>query len=332
MNNIPLVSIILLSYNQSTYLEESINSAISQTYPEWELIIVDNGSSDDSHSIIKKYIGNNRIKTILHSTNKCTGLRLNEAITIASGEFVSFLYSDDYYLPEKLIIQVNEIQKLSSDWGLIYGPGYRLDMSTKNSEIEKCIEFSGEILKILFTDFSSGYINPISPLIRKECLINFPFYEDVFTEGEAIFFRIAMKYKFLYINEPLVVMRDSGNNARYAGKQNSEYFEIVLNKLDKHKDFPKELLFYYKKFKGITFRNNAWQNIRLGTDSHWVRSMLYKSVSSDWRQVTHPKTITAFILSLVPVFIRKLINLLANKIFNKTETKYFEKYYSEASN
>jgi glycosyltransferase involved in cell wall biosynthesis len=327
LNNTPLVSIILLSYNQSKYIEDSINSVINQLYLNWELIIIDNGSDDDSNSIIKKYVDNNKIRAILHTLNKCIGKRMNEGIAAASGEFVSFLYSDDYYLPEKLITQVKEIQKLSSDWGLIYGPGYRLDMSTKNLEIEKCIQFSGSILKVLFTDFSSGYINPISPLIRKECLTEYPFHEDVFTEGEAIFFRIAMKYKFLYINEPLVVMRDSGNNARYAGKENSEYFEIVLNKLDKHKDFPQEHLLFYKKFKGITFRNNAWQNIRLGTDSHWARSMLYKSIISDWRQIIHPKTIAVFFLSLTPIYIRKIINILANKIFRKNNTKYFEKYY-----
>lgn len=329
MSNASLVSVVLLSYNQSAYLEDAIGSVIGQTYPEWELIVIDNGSTDDSHSIIKKHLDDKRIRALLHTTNMCIGKRMNEGIAAASGDFISFLYSDDYYLPEKLNKQVKLMQKLSSDWGVVYAPGYSLDMSTKKLEIVKTIESSGNILKNLFTDFFCGFINPISPLIRKECLLKYPFDEEVFTEGEAIFFRIAMKYKFAYIDEPLVVMRDTGNNARYAGKQNSEIFKIVLNKLGKHIDFPDNLIPCYRRFKGITFRNNAWQNIRGGIDSQWVRSMLNQSIRSDWRQIIHPRTITAFILSFLPIGTRKIINLLVNRVLNKHSGKYFEKYYPE---
>ncbi len=330
MSNVPLVSVVLLSYNQSAYLEEAIVSVIGQTYPEWELIVIDNGSTDDSQSIIKKYLDDKRIRAFLHTTNMCLGKRMNEGIAAASGEFISVLYSDDYYLPEKLNAQVKVMQKLSSDWGVVYAPGYRLDMSTEKLEIEKSIESSGDILKLLFTDYFCGYINPISPLIRKECLLKYPFDEEVFVDGEGIFFRIAMKYRFAYIDEPLVVMRDTGNNARYAGKQNSECFEIVLNKLGGHIDFPGNLISCYRRFKGITFRNHAWQNIRLGTDSQWVRRMLCQSTRSDWRQIIHPKTIIAFILSFLPISSRKKINLLVNRVLNKSNSKYFEKYYPES--
>jgi glycosyltransferase involved in cell wall biosynthesis len=327
MADTPLVSVILLSYNQSEYLDFSIISVINQTYIEWELIIIDNGSKDDSHLIIKKYLANKKIKSYLHSTNMCLGKRMNEGITAASGDLISVLYSDDYYLPEKLTIQVDQMQKLSSDWGAVYGPGYRLDMSTNKLEIKKSIECSGDILKKLFTNFNDGFINPISPLMRRECFLKYPFYEDVFIESEAIFFRIAMKYKFFYIDEPLVVMRDTGNNAGYAAKQNSEFFAFVLEKLGKHEDFPNELLFFYRKFKGTTFRNNAWQNIRAGTDSEWVRSMLKKSISSNWKEILHPKTIIAFVMSFLPIFSRKIINSLVNKIINKEKIIYIEDYY-----
>ena len=329
MKNEPLVSVILLSYNQSDYIESSINSVIEQVYKNWELIIIDNGSNDESHSIIKKYSLNKKIKIFLHDSNICLGKRMNDGIDAASGDLISLLYSDDYYLPEKLHFQVNEINKLSPDWGMVYGPGYRLDMSTKKFELKKTIEFSGDILKKLFSDFDSGFINPISPLIRKECFIKYPFYEDVFIESEAILFRMAIKYKFFYMDLPLVVMRDTGRNAGYAAKQNSEFFAIVLDKLGKVDDFPSKLYTDYRNFKARIYKDNAWQNIRSGTDSLWVRNMIYKSISSNWKEIFNPKIFIAYVMSFYPVIVRRKINLLVNKIINKKSDIYFEHYYAE---
>lgn len=329
MSKLPLVSVVLLSYNQSDYLEDAILSVIDQAYREWELIIIDNGSTDGSKSIIKKYLDHKRIRAFMHSANMGVCKRINEGIAAASGDFISILYSDDYYLPEKLNTQINVIKMLPLDWGVVYAPGYRLDIDTKKLEIVKSIESSGDVLKILFTDFSCGFINPISPLIRKECFLKYPFDEEVFLEGEAIFFRIAMKYKFAYIDEPLVVMRDTGNNARYAGRQNSEMFEILLNKIGSHIDFPISAFSCYRRFKGVLFRNNAWQDIRLGSDSQWVRRMVRESIHSDWRQIIHPKIAISFALSFLPVGIRKEINFSINRILNKPNIKYFDKYYPE---
>lgn len=330
MNTVPLVSVILLSYNQSDYVEDAIVSVTRQTYTEWELIVIDNGSTDGSQSIIKKYLDDNRVRVFLHPVNMSICKRMNEGVAAASGDFISILYSDDYYLPEKLDKQVSVMRKLSPEWGVAYSPGYQMNVATQKVEIVKSIESSGEILKELFTDFFQGYINPISPLIRKECLLRYPFDEEIFTEGEAIFFRIAMKYKFIYVDEPLVVMRVHDNNARYAGKQNAEYFAAGLNKLGKHGDFPDEVAPYYQRFKGILFRNNAWQNIRLGADRKWARNMLYQSIRSDWRQILHPKSMAALMLSFLPTTVRKKINLLANMVLSKHNIKYFEKYYPDS--
>lgn len=323
----PIVSVILLSYNQSAYLDHAINSVINQKYDDWELVIIDNGSTDDSHSIIQKYSNNKKIRSYLHTTNICLGKRMNDGIAVANGDYISLLYSDDYYLPDKLFVQVKAMQKLSTDWGVVYAPGYRLNMATNQMVVKNSIEFSGEILKHLFIDFNKGFINPIAALIRKECFLKYPYYEDVFIESEAIFFKMAMKYKFFYISDLSVVMRDTGNNAGYAAKQNSEFFAFVLDKLGKHVDFPIELSSHYRQFKGVTFRNNAWQNIRSGTDSQWVRIMLKKSIYSNWLEIFHPKTIIAFIMSFISISNRKKVNKYVNRITNKVEDIYFEEYY-----
>lgn len=99
------ISIITASYNYAQYIEEAINSVIGQTYQDWELIIVDDGSSDNSVEIIKSYCEkDSRIKLFQHENGQNKGLKetLLLGISHASGEWIAFLESDDVFLPDNL--------------------------------------------------------------------------------------------------------------------------------------------------------------------------------------------------------------------------------------
>ena len=102
-----LVSIIMPAYNAEKYIEEAIQSVLKQTYTNWELIIVNDNSADDTEKIIKKYQGEDkRIK--LHSLPKNQGVAnaRNTAIQNARGRYLAFLDSDDMWLPEKVEKQI----------------------------------------------------------------------------------------------------------------------------------------------------------------------------------------------------------------------------------
>lgn len=106
MNN--LVSIIMPLYNSGKFIEQSIKSVLTQTYKDWELIIIDDCSSDNSNDIVKKYIKkDNRIKFIKLDKNSGASIARNEGIKIAKGRYITFLDSDDLWLPHKLEIQIN---------------------------------------------------------------------------------------------------------------------------------------------------------------------------------------------------------------------------------
>lgn len=127
-----LVSIITPSYNSSKFIEDTINSVISQTYGYWELIIVDDCSKDNSVSIIKKYIEKDcRIKLIQNKENKGAAETRNEALKIAKGSFIAFLDSDDLWLPKKIEEQLSFMKKNNypisfTDYELIDEDGYFL--------------------------------------------------------------------------------------------------------------------------------------------------------------------------------------------------------------
>src|SRR5215207_8996520 len=106
----PLVSIITPFYNVEAYLAETIESVIHQDYVNWELILIDDGSSDASTAIAKSYADKfpSKIFYLEHSnhSNRGAAASRNEGISMAKGELISFLDSDDCLLPNKLQEQV----------------------------------------------------------------------------------------------------------------------------------------------------------------------------------------------------------------------------------
>ena len=120
--NTPVVSIIMAAYNASNYIQEAINSVISQTFTDWELIIVDDGSTDKTSTIIANYsIQDNRIKNFYQDNGK-QGKARNLGISHARGIYIAFLDADDFWLPEKLEIQLEEIKLKNVD--LVFSDSY----------------------------------------------------------------------------------------------------------------------------------------------------------------------------------------------------------------
>ncbi len=105
--NHPLVSVIVPVYNAAKYLEEALDSIFGQTYPNLEVIAVNDGSTDDSLQILMTYTS--RI-TIIDSTNRGAPSARNQGIAVAKGSFLAFLDADDIWHSDKLNIQVNLLQ------------------------------------------------------------------------------------------------------------------------------------------------------------------------------------------------------------------------------
>ncbi len=110
MNN--LVSIITPSYNSKRFIKDTIDSILAQTYQNWEMIVVDDCSKDDSATYIKELIKDEeRIKLITLEKNVGAAEARNKALAVANGRYIAFLDSDDLWLPEKLEKQLEFMQK-----------------------------------------------------------------------------------------------------------------------------------------------------------------------------------------------------------------------------
>lgn len=118
MSNLPLVSIITITYNRCDLIHRCIESIQKQTYQNYEHIIVDGNSTDDTENVVKSYKDPHiRYKKL---DTRGPEIQMREGSKMAQGKYVTFLDDDDEYLPEKINKQVQFFESLSEDYGLIY--------------------------------------------------------------------------------------------------------------------------------------------------------------------------------------------------------------------
>lgn len=323
------ISTIICCYNQADYVAQAIESVLQQTHQNVELIVIDNGSSDGSPEAMRRFSKDPRVTLLLHAKNEAISKRMNEGIERSTGEFLSILYADDYYLPAKFERQLACFDRLGPDYGVVYSPGFRLNIVTQEKWVEPSMTRSGSILDAMLAEYHThGFINPISPLIRREVAKRFKFREELFTEGEVIYFRYALAYKFHFLDEPLVVMRDHANNMGKAIKKNMAYFMDCLDRLAVEPEFPPSLIGRLSKLRTDLFRNYGWQALRMAEDPAWARQCFRRAVAGDRNQIMQPKIALGFCLALLPRPFLHGLNLAANALSNSKLNGGFKEDYA----
>jgi glycosyltransferase involved in cell wall biosynthesis len=128
MNSLPLVSIITPFFNAEKFFEEAIESVLAQTYKNWELLLVDDGSTDGSTAIAQRYAQQypEKVRYLEHKQHRNCGKSVsrNLGISHAGGEYIGFLDADDVFLPRKLEHQV-AIMESQPEAGMVYGAQYK---------------------------------------------------------------------------------------------------------------------------------------------------------------------------------------------------------------
>ncbi|NMB80469.1 MAG: glycosyltransferase, partial [Ignavibacteria bacterium] len=204
----PLVSIIVPSYNQAEWLPFTLDSIIAQTYPLWEAVVVDDGSTDNTWEIIEKYSKkDNRIKGI-HKENGGISSALNAGINAAIGKYFCWLSSDDLFYPNKLELQINVFQNLDESYGIVFGEFDLIDDKNNLTHLKQKKPFIDglEFPQQLKYDMIDGCTVMIPMDIMREMNgFNTQFKHAQDTE---FWFRLAAKgYKFFYLDKKLVKRR-----------------------------------------------------------------------------------------------------------------------------
>ena len=234
----PTVSINLCVFNGENYLREALGSIVSQTYKDWELVVINDGSSDSTEAIVYEFINRGYPIVYRYQENKGLGYSRNEALKRSQGEYIAFIDHDDLWMPEKLEKQVSFF-KSNSEIDFLYSNFYKMDHDkSKKSFAHKKLQPSGFVFEHFLYRYPVGLL---TALVRKSA---FDKLEDLFdvslklTEEYDIFMRILYTAQASYIATPLAVYRIHSNMSslrlieRYPDE--IEYVSDKLKNLDKH--------------------------------------------------------------------------------------------------
>jgi glycosyltransferase involved in cell wall biosynthesis len=219
----PLISIIIPCYNGEKFIGDAIDSVINQTYQNWEIIVVDDESTDNSKKIVDKYRTDQRIKYVQHDANKGIAKTKNTGIRLARGDYLAFLDQDDIWLSNKLEMQVNCFKNHHEDVGMICTGMIFTDEKLKSQIIFRGFKDDNqkEMVKSLYlqTTNSSSIM-----MIKKKCFYRVGFFnEELYGWDDfEMWMRIASQYKIKYIREGLVKKRMHTENVQKLPKVQKE--------------------------------------------------------------------------------------------------------------
>ncbi|MBP7508760.1 MAG: glycosyltransferase [Prolixibacteraceae bacterium] len=251
----PLISVIIPTFNRGKIILDAINSVLNQTYKKYELIVVDDGSTDNTFEVLNNLIANGSI-TFLKQTNKGPAAARNAGVMISKGEYIAFLDSDDLWLPVYLEIMLNSLSQAPKRVGIVYSNCYNFNPDTKEIFVRYPSRtlHEGNLEKRFL--FRRQHVYHGAMMIRKSVFLEIGGYDEYFRriEDREFNYRVSKICEFHAIKKPLVIIRLHGveNNKdpddiiEY-DKQVSIYDQKMLEKILKDKNITSSSIFLKKR-------------------------------------------------------------------------------------
>jgi glycosyltransferase involved in cell wall biosynthesis len=205
-----LVSVVIPNYNYAHYLREAIDSVLSQTYPELEVIVVDDGSSDNSPEVLASY--GERIKSVFQKNQGVSAAR-NNGVAASTGEFIAFLDADDSWLPTKVEKQV-AIFRSDPTIGLVHVAVNEVD-AAGNSLLERYEGLKGNIAGELLMLKRAGILGGGSGLmVTREVFVEVGGFDPGLSTSADwdFFYQVSSRYRVGFVPELLLRYRIHSTN------------------------------------------------------------------------------------------------------------------------
>jgi len=229
-----LVSVIIPTYNRAGLVGRAIQSVLDQTYQNFEIITVDDASTDDTEKVVRNF-EDSRIRYVRLNGNRGAPFARNYGVKIANGQYISLLDSDDYYLPDKLALQV-EALRTDSDAGLVYS-----NILEERNNIKGRIRYDPKTFEsgYLFENILLRNIHCRLPtwLIKRECFLSIGGFDEELPmlQDRDFIVRFSCRYKLLVVPLPVaVVVFHKDTRISNASAEVKEYAcNRVLNKISR---------------------------------------------------------------------------------------------------
>ncbi|MCK5306492.1 MAG: glycosyltransferase [Candidatus Omnitrophica bacterium] len=228
MNCTPVVSVIIPTYNRAEFLPRAINSVLNQTFKDFELIIVDDGSTEDIKSVVNAF-NDNRMRYIRHNIPRGAASARNTGIKYANNDFLAFLDDDDEWNEDKLLLQIQEFERADEKVGLVYSDMIRINDITGQIMNDNVKHYSGDISKEIITNC---FIGSPTYMIKKKCFDKIgPFDIELPAHQEwDLFIRLSDYYDVLYLPQKLAIYHMHGDQITTSLVKKIKAWEIILKK------------------------------------------------------------------------------------------------------
>jgi len=224
----PKVSIIIPTYNRLPMLKEAVDSVLAQDFEDFELIVVDDGSTDGTAGEMTEYGG--RVKLLQHQQTRGVSTARNYGINHAKGKYISFLDSDDLWVKGKLKIQVNFLDE-NPHYPLCYTDEIWIRKGKRVNPMLKHTKYSGWILEKCLPLCT---ISPSSVMMRKTLFSRVGLFDEALPvcEDYDFWLRVSVRFPIFFINKKLIIKR-GGHADQLSNRSwgNDRYRVMALEKL-----------------------------------------------------------------------------------------------------
>lgn len=284
--SMPLVTVVALCYNHSRYVVETLESIKQQTYPNIEVILIDDCSNDDSTEVINKWLKDNEIswKFIKHISNKGVTKSLNESLNLATGKFYKAIACDDILLPHFISAMVERFEELPGDYALIYSD---VQIINESSEVfgttpftERGWDTDEKVPSGKLFDQLAGwcFIPALGTIIRTSVLNELRFDESLMIEDWDMWLRISKKYQIKGLADSMSQYRIHANSVYQ--QKSPVYRDHELRVVENHLGYSKAA---DEKINDFIYRQSILLYMHNGNRPlHWLwkRFLIKKTVNN----------------------------------------------------
>ncbi len=201
----PTVSVVLPTFNRAKTISRAIDSVLNQTFPDFELLVVDDGSIDDTDQVLAEFAENPKVRIIRSSHIGCAAAR-NLGVRAARGRLVAFQDSDDVWLPQKLELAMQSLDETGPETGVFYSDMLRIGSDGREAYHSSPVVRLGQLIDPKTMDFQVWRIGIQSVVMKRECFDRIGLFDESLPRyiDLDLLVRLAQVYHFQHCPQPLV--------------------------------------------------------------------------------------------------------------------------------
>lgn len=297
------ISIIMPAFNSSKYIATTIESVLAQTFNDFELLIIDDGSTDNTSEIVNHYCKLDTRITLLCQKNQGVSYARNQGLELAKGEYIAFLDSDDQWLPNKLEVHIQHFAK-SSNLGISFG---RIEFMSFNGKPTGKLSNS-QLFQITPKDlyYENLIVTPSNAVVRRAVIDSVGNFDSNLsgTEDAELFLRVAHKgWKVEGINQVLVRYRTNQVGVSSNLYRMEEDWKKFNAKVETYA--PELVKQHYQQARAFFLRYLARRTLRNQLSSHMGVDFMNRALQTDWKIIFKEPRRT--ILTMLAVYIKSVI-------------------------